>query len=209
MKSWPGDFSPTKLETTPNQLQPTAQELNDYNYSGTDPAKLAKKSQAKTTIEAKAQEWFNAIIEDYQSCLSNWFAAASVQGGDTILAVQYYHPKLSGLADGSTNFWPAGITINLANPGSGLNQPGDPDRATLREVQGFNRNGISVIFKNYGTTARLQIVCRHEIGHATKSAFKRELFGVGDHSSYGLMTPYGDSRKFSNDDIKILRGFKR
>ncbi len=204
MKNWPADFSPQKLESTPNELQPTATELTDY--AGAD---AVKKAAAKTAIEAKAAKWFSAIVADYNSCVSKWFTAANVPAGNTLLAVKYYHPKLSGLADGATNFWPAGISINLANPGSGLNTPGDPDQATWREVQGFNRGTISVIFKNYGTAARLQIVCRHEIGHATKSAFKRDTFGVGDHSASGLMTPYGASNTFSNADIKILRGFKR
>ena len=102
----------------------------------------------------------------------------------------------------------------MANPGSGLNTPGDPDQPTWRQVQGFNRGNISVVFKNYGTLPRLQIVCRHEIGHATKRAFNevdasrflRADFGVGDHSAAGLMTPYGASNAFSNRDVRILRG---
>ncbi len=202
MKSWPADFSPQKLETSAFQLRPTATELADYG--GVDPV---KKAAAKTAIEAKAQAWFNAIVDDYVQCVTDWFAAAAVPGGgNTLLAVQYYHPKLSNQGDGATNFWPAGIRVNLANPGSGLNTPGDPDQATWREVQGFNRGNIVVVFKNYGTAARLQIICRHEIGHATKSEFKRQEFGVGDHGASGLMTPYGASNTFSNRDIKILRG---
>ncbi len=201
-KNWPADFSPANLETSPNQLNPTATELADYN--GADPG---KKAAAKTAIEAKAQAWFTAIVRGYSSSVSDWFSDANVPAGDnSLLAVQYYHPKLSGQADGVTNFWPAGISINLANPGSGLNTPGHPDQNTWRNVQGFNRGKIVVIFKNYGNANRLQIICRHEIGHATKSSFKRDVFGVGDHSNAGLMTPWGSSNNFSGRDKKVLRG---
>lgn len=200
--AWPADFSPAKLETAPNQMDPTATQLADY--AGADPVKQAA---AKLAIEAKAQLWFNAIVADYGKRVSAWFTAAAVPAGNSLLAVQYYHPKLSNIGnDGLTTFWPAGISINMANPGSGLNQPGHPDVKTWREVQGFNRGSISVIFKNYGTAARLQIICRHEIGHGTKSAFKRADFGVGDHSGSGMMTPYGGSNAFSNADAQKLRG---
>jgi len=211
-KIWPGDFSPQKLESSPFELRPTASELSDYAYSGTDGPSLVKKATAKTKIETKAQKWFNSIVREYNTSVNDWFADAGIPSKNTLCAVRYYHPKLSGLAEGATNFWPAGISINMANPGSGLNTPGDPDQATWREVQGFNRGSISVIFKNYGTAARLQIVCRHEIGHATRDRedkadeYKRKEFGVGDHSVSGLMTPYGASNTFSNTDIKILRG---
>lgn len=208
-KNWPADFAPSVLETTPNDLDPTAAELADYAYSGSNAAKLSAKAVAKAAIEAKAQKWFNAIVRDYQTSVSDWFTDAALPAGNALLAVQYYHPKLSNVGtDGQSNFWPAGISINLANPGSGLSQPGHPDQATWREVQGFNQGTISVIFKNYGTKARLQIVCRHEIGHATKSAFPRKDFGTGDHSSSGLMTPYGGGNTFSSADVQILRGFK-
>ena len=207
MKDWPADFSPANLEATANELEPTADELAKYAYAGADAAQLADKAAAKTAIEAKAQAWFNAIVADYSSCVSDWFAAVTLPAGNVLLAVQYYHPKLSNAGDGLTTFWPAGISINLANPGSGLDTQGHPDVATWREVQGFNRGQISVIFKNYGTAARLQIVCRHEIAHGTRSAFKRKDFGVGDHSASALMTPYGGSNTFSNADILLVRGY--
>lgn len=206
MKAWPADFAPNKLETAPHQMEPTEAELADYNDA--TPANAVKQAAAKAAIEAKAALWVSAIVTDYTTRVSNWFAAAAVPGGNSLLAVQYYHPKLSNQGDGATHFWPAGITVNLANPGSGLNMPGSPDSATWREVQGFNRGTISVIFKNYGDATRLQIICRHEIGHATRSAFKRETFGVGDHSASGLMTFDGASNTFSNDDIEKLRGYK-
>ena len=205
--NWPDDFSPAKLEASPNQMAPTADELNDYAYAGADPATVLKKIAAAAAITAKAELWFNAIVNDYCDRVSNWFAAAGVTGPNALLAVQYYHPKLSGVGtDGQTEFWPAGININLANPGSGLIDQGDPDRATWREVQGFNRGSISVIFKNYGSAARLKTVCRHEIGHATGGVFKRAEFGTGDHSGSGLMTPDGASSTFSNADAAKLRG---
>src|SRR5262249_43123857 len=156
-------------------------------YAGSDPARVAARAVAKAAIEAKAQAWFNAIVADYNTSLSNWFGAVTLPAGNALLAVEYYHPKLSNAGDGATNFWPAGITINLANPGSGLTMNGDPDQATWREVQGFNRGSTSVVFKNYGTAARLQIVCRHEVGHATRAAFPRASFGTGDHSASDLM----------------------
>lgn len=201
-KTWPTDFSPTKLESTLNEMEPTQEELDDY--AGTD---VTKKALAKSQIEAKALLWFNAIVSDYNTSISDFISDSGVSSSsNTLLAVQYYHPKLSGLSDGATSFWPAGITINLANPGSGLTNNGDPDRASWRTVQGFNSDKIVVIFKNYGTAARLQIICRHEIGHATKSEFERDNFGTGDHSATKLMTPYGGASTFSSDDIKILRG---
>lgn len=207
MKTWPADFSPAKLETSPNDLDPTPQEL--AAYASVDPAKAADKAQAKTDIEAKAQKWFNAIVADYGKSLDDWFADAAVPAGNVLLAVQYYHPKLSDQGDGATNFWPAGISINLANPGSGLNKAGDPDKDTWRVVAGFNRGSISVIFKNYPDANDLQNTCRHEIGHGTKSAFKRDDFGTGDHSASSLMKYDGGGvNLFSNDDIKILRGIK-
>lgn len=206
MKNWPADFSPAALETSPNQLAPTAAELAAYAATGTDAATVAAKAAAKTAIETKAQAWFNAIVADYSACTTAWFSAVTIPAGNALLAVQYYHPKLSNAGDGATSFWPAGISINLANPGSGLSTPGHPDQATWRGVQGFNRGSISVVFKNYGTAARLQIVCRHEIGHGTSSAFKRAQFGTGDHSGSGLMTPWGDSNAFSNADIDKLKG---
>ncbi len=207
MANWPDDFSPANLETAPNQLNPTAAELTDYAYAGADPALLAKKNLAQAAITAKAQLWFNRVDTDLSTRSWAWFTATGVGGGNALLAVQYYHPKLSNQgADGATNFYPAGITINLANPGSGLNTPGDPDQATWRIVQGFNIGTTSVIFKNYGTAARLQVVCRHEIGHATGAAFRRASFGTGDHSGSGLMTPWGAGASFSNADSQKLRG---
>lgn len=207
MKTWPADLSPTSLETSPNQLQPTAAELAAYAYAGADPVQVAAKATAKTAIEAKAQAWFSAVVADYRQCYTNWFTAAAVPGAtNALLAVEYYHPKLSEQADGATNFWPAGISINLANPGSGLDMPGDPDRATWRGVQGFNSGQISVIFKNYPSAEELKITCRHEIGHATKSAFERADFGAGDHSARGLMTFDGEAADFSAPDLRILRG---
>jgi hypothetical protein len=206
MAAWPNDFSPVRLETTTNQLNPTAAQLADYAYAGADPALVAKKAVAKTAIEAKAQAWFNKVSADIVSRRNAWLAAAAIVGGNALLAVQYNHPKLSNQGEGATNFYPAGISINLANAGSGLNQPGHPDLATWREVQGFNSGSTSVIFKNYGSAARLQIVCRHEIGHGTKSAFRRDDFGTGDHSGSGLMTPYAASNTFSNADSAKLRG---
>jgi hypothetical protein len=209
-KTWPGDLSPERLESSAYQMRPTADELEQYNYTGTDASKLALKNTAKTAIERKAKLWFDAIVSEYRRSCSAWFTAAGIPSTqNVILAVEYYHPKLSGQAEGATNYWPAGIQINLANPGSGDTTMGDPDRATWRNVQGFNRDQISVIFKNYGTTNRLVAVCRHEIGHGTKSAFRRDRFGTGDHSSSGLMTPTTSSNTFSNTDIRILRGRHR
>lgn len=197
-KPWPAEFSPAKLG-----VAPTAAELADYAGSH-----AVKKAAAKAAIEAKAQQWFNAITADISARSQAWFAAVGTLPGNALLAVQYYHPKLSGIAaDGQTNFWPAGISINAANPGSGLNTPVDPDQL-WRNVQGFNRGTTSVIFKNYGTAARLQIVCRHEIGHATQAAFGRDSFGTGDHSASGLMTPFGGAATFSAADLNLLRGWK-
>lgn len=207
MKNWPDDFSPVCLESSPNQLAPTADELAAYADVGADAATLEAKAAAKAAIEAKAQAWFDKIVADYGQCVSDWFSAVTLPAGNALLAVRYYHPKLSNAGGGATNFWPAGISINLANPGSGLSTPGHPDQATWREVQGFNRGNTSVIFKNYSTSARLQIVCRHEIGHATRSVFQRKQFGTGDHSASGLMTPYGASNTFSAADVKVLRGY--
>lgn len=205
-KDWPDDLSPESLESSDYQMRPTADELSQYAYTGADAARVAQKNAAKTAIERKAALWFDAIVREYRRSCDAWFNDAGVPSSQNVLlAVKYYHPKLSGQAEGRTNFWPAGIQINLANPGSGLTTMGDPD-GLWRNVQGFNRGQISVIFKNYGTAARLQIVCRHEIGHGTKSAFERERFGTGDHSGSGLMTPYGASNTFSNDDIELLRG---
>lgn len=209
-KDWPDDLSPENLESSDYQLRPTAEELNRYNYTGTEAARVTQRNNAKTAIERKATRWFNAVVREYSDAVDAWFADAGIPTTqNVILAVKYYHPKLSGLADGATNFWPAGIQINLANPGSGLTMMGDPDRQTWRTVAGFNRGQISVIFKNYDSAAELQITCRHEIGHGTKSAFERDLFGTGDHSASALMTPYGDSNTFSNADIRILRGWHR
>lgn len=204
-KTWPADYSPANLEATANDLAPTAAELADY--AGTD---AALKAAAKTAIEAKAQCWFNTVSDLYRTSVANWqaaVAAAVTMPANSILAVKYFHPKLSGQADGVTNFWPAGIQINGANAGSGRTALVDPDER-WREVQGFNLGTTSVIFKNYGSALRLQIVCRHEIGHATKAAFGREAFGVGDHSASGLMTYGGASNEFSNVDINLLRGWK-
>jgi hypothetical protein len=209
-KTWPADLSPQSLETSAFQLRPTADELSQYAYTGTDAARLTQKNNAKTAIERKAALWFDAVVREYGSACDAWFADAGVPSNrNVILAVKYYHPKLSGRPDGATNFWPAGIQINLANPGSGLRWMGDPDQTTWRNVHGFNRGSISVIFKNYDTPGNLQITCRHEIGHGTKSAFKRDTFGTGDHSASALMTPSGASNVFSNADILILRGYHR
>lgn len=208
-KSWPNDLSPQTLETSNYQMRPTAQELSRYAYTGADAARVAQKNSAKTAIEAKAALWFNAIVQQYRQSCNAWFADAGISSSrDVILAVKYYHPKLSNRPAGATNFWPAGIQINLANPGSGRTDNGDPDGA-WRNVQGFNRGRITVIFKNYGTTGRLGAVCRHEVGHATRSSFKRDEFGTGDHSASGLMTYNSASNTFSNADLRVLRGYHR
>ncbi|MDG5814034.1 hypothetical protein QA601_03015 [Chitinispirillales bacterium ANBcel5] len=207
MAKWPDDFSPEKLETSPNQQKPTDEELNDYAYTGTDAALIAKKEAATNAITAKAQLWFNRITTDAITRAQAWFASAGVGTGNSLLAVQYYHPKLSNQgSDGQTSFYPAGINVNLAAPGSGRTNHGDPNRATWENWQGFNLGSTTVVFKNYGTPKRLRTVCRHEIGHATRSAFPRTLFGTGDHSSEGLMTPTGDSPYFSPIDCSKLRG---
>lgn len=209
--NWPADYSPSNLESSPNQLQPTAQQLSDYAYTGTDSARIIAKNTAKTAIENKAALWYNAVIDAYRQSVNDWFSDAGINDTEnSLLAVKYYHPKLSAQGtDGVTNFWPTGIEINLANPGSGLTINGDPDRATWRQVLGFNRGKISVIFKNYSSNAQLIATCRHEIGHGTKSVFKRDTFGDGDHSSSGLMTAFSGSSEFSNTCIQILRGEHR
>ena len=210
-QNWPVDFAPWVLETYPNQLTPTAQELANYSYRGINPKRLIQILSAKTAIENKAQLWFEAIVQRYRQATTAWFNDAGIDDTqNSLLAVKYYHPKLSGQGlDGVTNFWPAGIQINLANPHSGRTLKGHPDRPSWRNVKGFNRRRISVIFKNYPSPDRLITTCRHEIGHATKSTFYRDRFGTGDHSKSGLMTATASSNTFRNADIRILRGRHR
>ncbi|MCP4602501.1 MAG: hypothetical protein GY847_18625 [Proteobacteria bacterium] len=208
-KNWPADFSPDKVEGFFETLTPTADELSDYAYTGTDPAKQAKQIAAKAAIEDKAQRWFKKITKMYRDCADDWFSDIGLDfDQNSILAVQYYHPKLTAAnVFGQTAFWPAGISINLANPGSNVNTMGHPDRPTWRFVLGFNKEKTSVIFKDFGTPAELSATCRHEIGHATKSAFYRARFGPGDHSSSGLMFfQSGAGVLFSNSDSAKLRG---
>jgi hypothetical protein len=208
MKNWPADYSPSSLETSANQMQPTADELDKY-ARGT----AAEKAAAKTAIEAKAVIWFNAVYNDLNARSNAWVAAARTAAGmpadkNCLLATQYYHPKISNLPDGVTDFWPAGIQINVSNPGSGLVNMKDPD-AIWSNVQGVAYGKIAIIFKNYGTAARLRAVCRHEIGHATKAVFKRKLFGTGDHSTAGtvaLMEWTATDAVFNATELDIIRG---
>ena len=185
--------------------------MANYSYRGINPKRLIQILSAKTAIENKAQLWFEAIVQRYRQATTAWFNDAGIDDTqNSLLAVKYYHPKLSGQGlDGVTNFWPAGIQIKLANPHSGRTLKGHPDRPSWRNVKGFNRRRISVIFKNYPSPDRLITTCRHEIGHATKSTFYRDRFGTGDHSKSGLMTATASSNTFRNADIRILRGRHR
>lgn len=211
--NWPDDFSPALLETTSNQLNPTDEEINAFS----DPTPSNARDEAIRSVHNKASLWFNAIQADMDRRIINWITDAGLTGVRCFVGLQYFHPKYSNefnsdtnAMDGTTNFYPQGIIIDLTRPGSRDRMSGDPDWASWNNrtaIQGYNQGDFSCTFKNFRDASRLQILCRHEMGHATRFMFAREVFGPeDDHSSSDLMQEFATSNTFSNADSRILRG---
>jgi hypothetical protein len=193
---------------------PTAQELTDANYSGTDPAKVTKRTQAQNAIVGKAQAWVNRIDQGRETGMNTWQTSAAIPN-NSIVGIKKFHPKYSNTADTVTSEWnlygsgtPAWLRVT-AFSGNYTNL--DPDQIW---VNGGEWGGLSVgngvfLVPDYVAGVIVKVVC-HEAGHATKSFFKRDDFGPSlDHSASNAGIMYFDTsggNNFTDREKKILRG---
>jgi hypothetical protein len=221
---WGGTATPQKSWATLQAKQadetPTATEIAEATYAGADPAQVAKRDLARAAIKAKAQKWASRIDNAFHADMPSWVSAAAIPE-NALVAIQYYHPKYSHAGgDYQTTEWrlggtatPAWLTVDVfAKSGGGHYYTGkDPDGLWVNWGGLSHGNGrVTVPLGNSAATVK-QVV-RHEAGHATKSFFKRDVFGPSlDHSASiaGIMyfsTEGGTT--FTDREKKILRGIK-
>ena len=138
---------------------------------------------------------------------------------NSLVAIQYYHPKFSHAGgDYATSEWklggasvPAWLRVGAFQKSGGGHYYTNLDPDGLWVNWGGLSHGsgrVSVAKGNSNATTK-QVV-RHEAGHATKSFFKRDVFGPSlDHSvsNAGIMyyTTSGGTT-FTTREKKILRG---
>ncbi len=210
--SWATMQAKTAAET------PTAAEIANATYAGADPALVATRDTARAGIKAKAQAWATRIDSAFHAAMPKWVTAAGI-AADALVAIQYYHPKYSPLGgDEVTNEWklggasvPAWLTVDVfPKSGGGHYYTGkNPDQAWVGWAGLSHGNGRVTVPKGNDEATVKQVV-RHEAGHATKSFFKRDVFGASlDHSASqaGIMyfTTAGGTT-FTDREKKILRG---
>ncbi len=188
---------------------PTANEIRDAN----GPAGAARNA-ARTAIQAKADAWMNRIINDYDLALARWAVDAGIPI-NSILAIGYEHPKYSSEApdaDSLTSEWSQFPWLQITVEDETIH----PDD---RWVLGM---GVSIGNRAYITRLAnrldMETTIAHEIGHETKNQFKRDSFGndpttAGDddhtQNGRGLMDPWGRRNRFTANEKRILRGFRR
>jgi hypothetical protein len=199
---------------------PTAQEITDAKNTGADAASLAKRTTARNKIIAKAQKWADRIHSKFSTAMNKWTTDAGVPE-NCLIGIQYYHPKYShGGGDYATTEWklgeasvPAWLRIGAFPKSGGGHYYTNIDPDGLWTNWGGLSHGsgrISLPKGNPDATTTQAI--RHEAGHATKSYFKRDVFGPSlDHSvsNAGIMykTTAGGTT-FTTREKKILRGIK-
>jgi len=193
---------------------PSAQEITDANYSGTDPALVTKCNVARSVIIAKAQAWVNRIDSGRVTAMNKWQADNNIPH-NCIVGIRKFHPKYSSTSDTVTNQWRFGgsgtPTWLRVTTFSGNYTNVDPDQIW---VNGGQWGGLSVgngvfLVPDYIAGVIVKVVC-HEAGHASKSFFKRDDFGPSlDHSVSNAGIMYFDTsggNNFTDREKKILRG---
>jgi hypothetical protein len=197
---------------------PTPTEIADASYAGADPVRAAKRVTAQAAIKAKAQAWATRIDSAFHTAMPKWVSDAAIPA-DALVAIQFYHPKYSAAGgDSQTNEWklggasvPAWLTVDVfPKSGGGHYYTGkDPDGLWVNWAGLSHGSGRVTVPKGNSDPTVKQVV-RHEAGHATKSFFKRDVFGASlDHSvsNAGIMyyTTSGGTT-FTDREKKILRG---
>lgn len=221
---WGGTATPQEAWATVQAKKPaeipSASEIADATYAGTDVTKLAARATARTAILAKAQAWTDRIDAAFSAARDRWVADAGIPD-NAIVAIRYYHPKYSDLPAGQTHEWrlggastPAWLRVGaFPKSGGGYNYSGlDPDHAWAGWAGLSHGNGRVTVPKGRPDAAITQTI-RHEAGHATQSHFKRADFGPSlDHSASNAGIMYYSSAMggttFSPREQKVLRGIK-
>ncbi len=178
------------------------------------PAGVAR-DEARARINDQAQFWVDRIDSEFNTSMMEWLANGGM-ANDSIVGIKYIHPKYNSVLvggvlnpDTETYIWPDWVRVTTRN---GRYTNIDPDSVWCPGT-GFgglsHPNKIISITKNNNTPA---LSIAHEVGHATKSFFKRRNFSTSlspdDHSALGLMDPSGSQPAFTVDEQKILRGIK-
>jgi len=197
--SWATHQAKTAAET------PTAAEI-----AAASGAAGAARTAARAAITAKAQAWATRIATQYKSGANDWATDAGVPV-NTVIGVQFFHPKFDGHAPGGqTTQWTAyrpWLSVTLTNAAHWSTYTGDPDGRWDR-AGGFAYGNRAYIYTGTAN-ARTRVVIAHEAGHESKQQFKRKLFGAGDHTSgSGLMDTTGSRNSFTNGERDILRGYR-
>jgi len=202
------------LQGDPQNEKPTDEQWDDATNPNTpddDPAKIA----AQAEIRELAQKWANRIDKSYTDARRSW---ATTIDENAIVAIKYYHPKYSQVAnDWQTSEWGNHTWLEITVPGTTNKRPPD---SWWRNIGGtsYARGVVSIPKGLTANVIRKNIA--HEAAHATRYHFKRAFFGNGipgdsdaDHSSQGLMFPNALSPlsddKFSQPEINILKGGKK
>lgn len=200
---------------------PTAQEITEATYAGADPVAVAKRDAAQTQIIAKAQKWVTRIDGAFNTARNKWVTDAGIPA-NALVGIRYYHPKYSADGgDGPTGEWKCGGASTPAwlrvTTFSGNYTNVDPDGSWVGGGGSWvglsHGNGIVTVPKRTNADAAIKQTVRHEAGHATRSFFKREVFGPSlDHSASNAGIMYKSSAlggtTFSDREKKILRGIK-
>ena len=219
---WGGTATPQKSWATMQAKlpaeTPTATEIAEASYAGADPALVTKRDTARAAIKAKAQAWATRIDSAFHADMPQWVSDAAIPS-NALVAIQYYHPKYSHAGgDYQTSEWklggastPAWLTVDVfPKSGGGHYYTGkDPDGLWVN-WGGLSHGSGRVTVPLGNSAATVKQVVRHEAGHATKSFFKRDVFGPSlDHSvsNAGIMyyTTSGGTT-FTDREKKILRG---
>lgn len=211
-RSWATTQSKLPAET------PTATEITKATYTGTNVASLASRVTARQAILVKAQAWADRIDSAFSADMRQWVSDVALPA-NTITAIEYYHPKFSHIGgDYTTNEWklgtaavPAWLRVGAFQKSGGGHYYTnlDPDGLWINWGGLSHGNGIVSVPEGNPVETTKQVV-RHEAGHATKSFFKRDVFGPSlDHSASqrGIMYKTTDGgTTFTTDEKKILRG---
>lgn len=174
------------------------------------PAEVPLPNDTPAQLKTKAEAWFARNRQNINAEFAAWVAANHIPAF-SVIGAKYYHPKFDAdPGTGSTNYWPSGLKINTADPGANATSV-DPD-GEWGNVTGSEGGEIAFIFLNTAFFERAIVVGRHEAGHASDHV----PFGVGDHTTSGLMHPFADQSLtnpagigfFNPDSIRKLRGIQ-
>lgn len=211
-RSWATTQAKTAAET------PTAQEITDATYAGADAALVAKRAIAQAAIIVKAQAWATRIDTAFSADMNQWISDAAIPS-NALVAIKFYHPKYSHAGgDFQTNEWklggaatPAWLRVGaFPKSGGGHYYTNlDPDGLWIN-WGGLSHGSGRVTAPKGNDAATVKQVVRHEAGHATKSFFKRDVFGPSlDHSASNAGIMYyttSGGTTFTTREKKILRG---